>query len=191
MTRQVPIFNRNGDRVINTRNVTGEQQKRMLMAPGEQMMGLGRDRDGNFTNPILAAAKAAADIANLAIVNATKQQTEAQIAIIKQQAKQVENERVENEMMLKNFNDSFSKNIKDQKIGFNAFNEASARLASVLETNPIPNKIELVQNGQVQVLINGAATIAAIKGDLARDITDRVVQQIKIDLPAIIKNIKR
>ena len=188
VTRDVPVFNKNRDRIVKFNQFTGRQQRDALARPAEQFVGLGQNGAGGFANPNIEAIRVQAEEASKQIFKAQSEQSAAQLELLKVQRQQIEVERTQNFVNLKNFQETFKNSVTEQYVGFMEFSKASAELTSVLATNPIPNKIELTQNGQIQVLINGAETIRAIKGDLSTSITATVIAEIKRQLPIIIRN---
>jgi len=63
-----------------------------------------------------------------------------------------------------------------------AFSDGAARLADVLASNPIPSQINVQTNHRVEVLINGAQLIAAIKADTAEVVAAEVLGRLQSEI---------
>jgi hypothetical protein len=68
------------------------------------------------------------------------------------------------------------------------FNNAAMKLAESLASVNIPTSIKVETRNQVEVVINGASVLAAIKGDLAREVTDQVISTLQTQVTQIISN---
>ena len=61
----------------------------------------------------------------------------------------------------------------------NPFNDAASSLAKALSNVNIPSKIEVATRGDFTVTLNGAALIAAMKGDMATEVLKQVQAQLE------------
>ncbi len=175
VVRDVPRLNRNQDRVVGWNRESGQQIKDRLMGVGNNLAGL----NGQQVNRAQERATAASNF----LAEAMRIQTAKQQKIIDMQKANLTDERVKNQQVLDNFNKGFRENVQMQINGLKDFNASSNQLALVLAKNPIPNKIELVQNGKVELLINGANTFAFLIKNAKGEIID---EMIKI-LPGVIE----
>jgi microcystin degradation protein MlrC len=70
---------------------------------------------------------------------------------------------------------------------FPAFVQGQAMVDQLASVN-IPTSIKVETRNQVEVVINGASVLAAIKGDLAREVTDQVISTLQTQVTQIISN---
>lgn len=66
------------------------------------------------------------------------------------------------------------------------FSDAAAKLAETLSNVNIPSTIQIQTQARVELLINGAQTIAAIKGDTANEVAKQVMAQLEPKIREVI-----
>src|SRR6185437_664362 len=72
--------------------------------------------------------------------------------------------------------------------GLKPFNEAALKLAQSLDGGSIPSVIQLQSKVDVDARITGAAVIAAVKGDIARELTNTLLEKLGPEIKRQIDN---
>lgn len=77
--------------------------------------------------------------------------------------------------------------------GGNGFQEAARQMVDnskplVDALNSFPRELVVKRDGNINVVINGAETISKIKGDLEKEVWDKIIQTIQREVPKVVKS---
>jgi hypothetical protein len=91
---------------------------------------------------------------------------------------------------------AFGQNVQGLNGVVDGLNKALTQMGSslgqfgkIIEGFKIPDKLVLERNGRIEVVLNGAEVMNAIKGDLAETVTKEVMTAMQEKLPKMVSNL--
>lgn len=164
-------------RIPRTEKLTGKQIEDQLTAPQLANVANKSAQEQLLNNAVEAFAKIQAD----ALDKGNKQRE-----LLNIQSANITEQSVKITANFQSFIENMGKSVTEQMKAANLFLEGSAKLTEAL--NSFPKTLQIERNGKIEVILNGAEVLTAIKGDLEstiwKDIKDVIDVEVKRQLDA-------